>query len=205
MQPFRVTWCVVASVACLAGCSDLERALDLDQNGALEPQGTSAVVACDPIDAGDSGSCAPNCACRPPAPNTGDPYADCVERVNQFRACVCLGSLARNTAGEACANQEAQYDSQTGMAHSGFVNRICSPTGLAQNECPGWSTAEETVSHCMQDMFNEGPPPSTPCTGSCFETYGHFLNMTSTRYTSVACGFYTTASGEVWQVQNFFP
>jgi hypothetical protein len=205
MQRSCVTWYVVASVVFLGACSDLERTLDLDQNGTTEPEGTNSFVACDQGDAGDSGSCAPNCACSPPTPNTGDPYADCVERVNQFRACVCLGPLARNAAGEACADQEARYDSQTGLAHSGFVNAICSPTGLAQNECPGWSSAQQTVSRCMQDMFNEGPPPSSPCTGSCFETYGHFINMTSTRYRSVACGFYTTASGEVWQTQNYFP
>jgi hypothetical protein len=205
MQPFRVTWCMVVSVAGLAGCSDVGRALDLGQNGTLAPEGTNSVVACELGDAGDGGGCAPNCGCNPAAPNTGDPYADCVARVNQFRACVCLPPLARNGAGEACANQEAEYDSQTGTAHSGFRNAICSPTGLAQNECPGWPSADDTVSRCMQDMFNEGPPPSTPCTGSCFETYGHFINMTNTRYTSVACGFYTTSSGEVWQVQNYFP
>ncbi len=195
---------MVASIACWPSCSEFERAFDPNQNGTVEPGGTSSVVVCDPVDAGDAGPCAVNCGCNPPAPNTGDPYADCVERVNQFRACVCLPALQRNSAGEACANQEAEYDSQTNTAHSGFVSGICSPSGLAQNECPGWSSAEQTVSRCMQEMFNEGPPPSTPCTGDCFETYGHFINMTSTRYTSVACGFYTTASGEVWQTQNYF-
>jgi hypothetical protein len=127
-----------------------------------------------------------------------------VARVNQFRACVCLGPLARNTAAEACANQQAQYDSETGTAHSGFSDGICSPNGTAQNECPGWRTVEQTISRCIQSMFGEGPPPTATCTGSCYQTYGHYINMTNTRYTSVACGFYTTAAGEVWQVQNYF-
>ncbi len=153
---------------------------------------------------GGSGACTPNYGCQPTAPSTGDQYADCVARLNQFRACVCLGPLARNTAAEACANQQAQYDSQTGTAHSGFSDGICSPNGTAQNECPGWRSAAQTISQCIQSMFDEGPPPTTSCTESCFQTYGHFINMTNTRYTSVACGFYTTSAGEVWQVQNYF-
>jgi hypothetical protein len=204
MQRSRLTWCGVASAVLLTACSDLDRALDFEPNDVTESGGTNSVVACDPGDAGDGGSCVPNCACNPAAPNTGDPYADCVARVNQFRACVCLGPLVRNTAAEACADQQAQYDSQTGIAHSGFTSAICTPSGVAQNECPGWRSVEQTVSGCMQDMFNEGPPPSSPCTGTCFETYGHFLNFTNTRYTSVACGFYTTAAGDVWQTQNYF-
>jgi uncharacterized protein YkwD len=153
----------------------------------------------------DGGPCTPDYGCTPTAPSTGDQYADCVARVNQLRYCVCLGPLARNTAGETCANQQAQYDSQSGTAHSGFTGNICTPRGSAQNECPGWRSVAQTISGCMLDMFDEGPPPTSPCTGDCFTTYGHFINMTNTRYTSVACGFYTTASGQVWQVQNYFP
>jgi hypothetical protein len=56
----------------------------------------------------------------------------------------------------------------------------------------------------MLSMFQEGPPPTSSCTGTCYSTSGHYINMTDTKYTSVACGFYTTASGQVWQVQNYF-
>jgi hypothetical protein len=53
-------------------------------------------------------------------------------------------------------------------------------------------------------MFDEGPPPSTPCTGSCYSSHGHYINMTGTSYQNgVACGFYTTPSGTIWAVQNF--
>jgi uncharacterized protein YkwD len=153
---------------------------------------------------GGSGACTPDYGCSPTAPSTGDQYADCVARVNQFRACVCLGPLARNTAAEACANQQAQYDSETDTAHAGFSDGICTPNGTAQNECPGWRSVAETIGRCIQSMFGEGPPPTATCTGTCFQTYGHYINMTNTRYTSVACGFYTTPAGEVWQVQNYF-
>ena len=59
------------------------------------------------------------------------------------------------------------------------------------------------VDRCLQSMWDEGPPPMQPCEGDCFQTYGHFINMTSTRSTKVACGFFTTADGEIWSVQNF--
>jgi len=153
--------------------------------------------------AGTSG-CVPDYSCQPASPNTGDIYADCVARVNQFRACVCLPALPRWTAGEACANQEAQYDSQQNSAHAGFQAGICT-SGNAQDECPNWkNTAEGVIDGCLQMMFKEGPPPSGTCTGQCYTDHGHYINMTGTKYKNgVACGFYTTASGGIWAVQNF--
>jgi hypothetical protein len=141
-----------------------------------------------------------------PAASSGDVRQDCVDRVNQFRTqCACLPPLERWTDGEACADMMAQYDSGSGMsAHAGFQAKICNG-GNAQNECPGWRSEAQIVSGCLQQMWNEGPPPSTPCTGSCFQTYGHFINMTNTRMKKVACGFYTTSEGQVWSVQNFSP
>lgn len=51
-------------------------------------------------------------------------------------------------------------------------------------------------------MWNVGPPPSDGA-GSCFEKYGHFINMTHTRMEKVACGFYKTQQGKLWTVQTF--
>jgi hypothetical protein len=150
---------------------------------------------------GSSGGCTPDYACMPTAPDTGDYEADCVARVNQFRACVCLPPLARWNAGEACADQDAAYDPANG-AHAGFIADLCTPEGYAQDECPGWGSEAEVVSGCLQQMFNEGPPPTEPCTGSCFQMYGHFINMTNTTYSMVACGI-ATVSGQVTAVQDF--
>jgi hypothetical protein len=106
---------------------------------------------------------------------------------------VCLPPLERWTAGESCANQQAAYDQARNSPHAGFNGNICSPRGNAQNECLGG-----TVNACIQRMFDEGPPPTTPCTGACYQEHGHFINMTNTRFRSVACGF-----GGSWAVQNF--
>jgi hypothetical protein len=147
------------------------------------------------------GGCRPDYACKPAAPDTGDYYADCVARVNQFRACVCLPPLGRWTGGEACADQDAAYD-PSHTPHAGFIAKICSPEGYAQDECPAWPSETSVVSGCLQQMFDEGPPPTTSCTGSCFETYGHFINMTNTSYTMVACGI-ATVNGQITAVQDF--
>ncbi|HEX4336812.1 MAG TPA: CAP domain-containing protein [Polyangiaceae bacterium] len=153
---------------------------------------------------GTGGACTPNTACMPAAPSTGDINADCVARVNQFRACVCLPPLQRWTDGEACASQDASYDAQNQSmgAHAGFKNKICA-AGNAQDECPGWKSDDQVISGCLQQMFNEGPPPTATCDGTCYEQHGHYINMTNTRYTMVACGYYTGSDGKVWAVQNF--
>jgi len=153
---------------------------------------------------GGASSCVQNLACKLAAPpTTGDIYQDCVDRINQFLTqCACLPALTRRTDGEACANQMAEYDASKNVAHSGYTDAICTPSG-SQNECPGYSSVTQVIGMCMQQMWDEGPPPTTPCTGTCYETHGHYINMTAKTVTKVACGFYTTAAGKVWAVQNF--
>jgi hypothetical protein len=152
---------------------------------------------------GGSGACVENLACElHPLPATGDVHQDCVDRINQFRReCACLPPLERWTAGEACADEMAEYDS-TRRAHAGFIAGVCEG-GSAQNECPGWDSVDEVIEGCLQSMWDEGPPPGSSCDDACFDMYGHFINMSSTDYSRVACGFFTTLGGEIWAVQNF--
>ena len=138
-------------------------------------------------------------------PSSGDARQDCVDRINQFRTqCACLPPLQRWTEGEACADQMAEYDSGQNKAHAGFGADLCSG-GNAQNECPGWSSESQIIGGCLQQMWNEGPPPMSPCNGSCFQMYGHFINMTNKSMKKVACGFYKNAQNKIWAVQNFSP
>lgn len=154
--------------------------------------------------AAGAGTCTENLDCKLTAPpTTGDLQQDCVNRINQFLTqCACLPPLQRNTSGEACANQMAKYDADQNMAHAGFRAKICD-SGGSQNSCPGYSSNQQVVGLCLQQMWDEGPPPTPNCTGECYETHGHFINMTDPDVKRVACGFYTTASGKVWAVQNF--
>lgn len=155
--------------------------------------------------AGAAGACVQNLSCMlTAAPLSDDIHQDCVDRINQFRTqCACLPPLTRWTDGEACADQMAEYDAMQNVAHAGFEAKICSSGQGGQNECPGYSSNSQVISLCFQQMWSEGPGPEDPCTGTCFEDHGHFINMTSTSMTKVACGFYTTSAGKVWAAQNF--
>jgi len=155
--------------------------------------------------AGVAGSCVPNLSCTLTAPPaSSDIHQDCVDRINQFRTqCACLPPFARWTDGEACADQMAEYDAMQNVAHAGFEAGICDSGKGGQNECPGYSSNAQVISLCFQQMWSEGPGTETPCNGQCFEDHGHYINMTSTSMTEVACGFYTTSAGKVWAAQNF--
>lgn len=123
----------------------------------------------------------------------------CVQRINDFRETLGLPAYERWSGQEACADEQARSDSMTGKDHGEFG--ACGE--FAQNECPQWRSIDETIDVCLQMMWDEGPPPSMPCEDECYKRHGHFLAMSSTRYTEVACGFYETPDGEVWAIHNF--
>ncbi len=137
--------------------------------------------------------------CDPtPVPDSGDPYADCVARINQFRLdCQCLPPLERWVDGESCADGNAEYDSEFGF-HASFEDQPCGTGARGQNECPGWASDAQVIGECLQVMWAEGPEDGDPGTIN-----GHYESMASTLFTKVACGFYTTPEGAVWGVQNF--
>ena len=137
----------------------------------------------------------PDCAPTAP-PSTGNPYADCVARINQLRwKCQCLPPLRRWHGGEKCASQHARYDAKRGI-HAGFNGEVCKPHGLAQNECPAWPSTKRVVDGCLQAMWDEGP-------GRRFSKHGHYINMSNADYEAVACGFAKGPDGQIWSVQNF--
>ncbi|WP_437315544.1 CAP domain-containing protein [Sorangium sp. So ce385] len=117
----------------------------------------------------------------------------CVDTINQHRATLGLPPLARWTEAESCSDEESESDGNTGQAHGAFG--ACDER--AQNECPGWNGPPESmIVPCLQLMWDEGP-------GEDFNKHGHYINMSSTAYTKVACGFHTFPDGSVWAVQNF--
>ena len=126
----------------------------------------------------------------------GDEFAEarsrCVQKINAFRAEEGIPALVRWYSGEPCADDEAKQDAQAGTSHTAFGS--CGEA--AQNECPGWSSVDDVIDGCLQSMWDEGP-------GTVYEDHGHYINMSSTSYEKVACGFYRTSGGAVWSVQNF--
>ncbi len=118
----------------------------------------------------------------------------CVDAINDYRAGIGLPAYARWKSAEACTDEQAESDAKSGSAHGAFG--ACEE--WAQNECPGWPSADPEASllGCLEQMWAEGP-------GEDFGAHGHYLNMSSKNYTQVACGFYTTDDGKLWAIQNF--
>ena len=185
---------------------------DADQTGSPPASGGGIEAS---TGGGVDGGCVVNLNCMLAAPpTTGDIRQDCVNRVNQFRTtCACMKPLARWTAGEACADKDAQYDAMMNSAHAGAKANICD-WGQAQDECPGYANNAQVISVCLQQMWSEGPPPAgttiqqcedPAMINTCYESHGHFINMTNPDMNQIACGFYTTSTGAVWAAQNLSP
>jgi hypothetical protein len=177
-----------------AGMSD-----DEEEDPMQDDMSSSGITPIDRVATCDDGPLdAPLPDCAPePVPDSGDFYADCVARINQFRwECQCLPPLERWVEGEDCANQHSEYDYEVNQAHAGIKGGICENGGNGQNECPGYSPNFGIVEFCLQQMWDEGP-------GEDFNVHGHYLNMSNPRFTGVACGLFTTPDGKIWSVQNF--
>jgi hypothetical protein len=117
----------------------------------------------------------------------------CVDQINQYRATLGLPAYARWDTAEPCADQQSQSDGNSNTAHGAF--QMCGE--WAQNECPGWpGTPSSIIDGCLMQMWAEGP-------GAFNQGHGHYINMSSTQYTKVACGAYQFPDGTVWAVQDF--
>jgi len=122
-----------------------------------------------------------------------DAAQSCVNTVNQHRATQSLPPLQRWLQSETCAAGQARDGAATGQPHGTFGR--CAEQG--QNVCPAWpGPTDRMIAPCIQSMWNEGP-------GADFAAHGHYINLSSARFTRVACGFYTAPSGQVSLVQDF--
>ena len=127
-----------------------------------------------------------------PSDSYGPARVTCVDEINRYRATLGLAPYAGWTSAGACADGQSKSDSESGKAHGAFGK--CGE--FAQNECPGWpGPPDALIKGCLKMMWDEGPGD--------FAAHGHYVNMSSTKYTSVACGFYQTPGGSFWAVQDF--
>lgn len=142
----------------------------------------SPLVAC----GGDDGDLVP--------PNPDEAAVEtCVKVINDFRATLSLPPYTRWSTEESCASQEAAMDAASDTVHD--TEGTC--TEDAQNECPGWAgPTTSMITPCLDRMWAEGP-------GTDLSTHGNYLNLSSTTYTMVACGFKTVADGTTWATQDF--
>ncbi len=124
----------------------------------------------------------------------GDARIRCVNRTNELRATKGLAPIARLASAEPCVDGQAKSDSESGKAHGAFsacLDQVKGWKGVAQNECPNYSSVEDTLTKCLDAMWAEGPGG------------GHYDNMISDS-TKTACGIYTTPAGKVWLIQDFW-
>jgi hypothetical protein len=116
----------------------------------------------------------------------------CVDTINQYRATLSLPPYQRWKANESCTDGQGLADSISGVPHSAFGK--CGE--YAQNECPGWpGPPAKMIPECLAMMWAEGPGD--------FAHHGHYVNMSSTSYTMVSCGFATASNGSIWATQDF--
>ncbi len=130
-----------------------------------------------------------------PRPTGGGTDAEqiCVDTINQYRASIGVAPLARWSDAEACVEDQGFADSESGVPHSAFGQ--CSE--WAQDECPDWpGPPDQMIGNCLAVMWAEGP-------GQPYSQHGHYINMSNSSYTKVACGFAVLSDGRVWAVQDF--
>lgn len=203
---------LLASIlVCAAGCSSAEGSIDgaeaSDDTGTSSPaDDTGTAVKNDGGANTDTGTAKADSGTAPktdtgggtPPPDTGGESLDavrvvCVDEINAYRATLSLPPYAGWTSAATCADGQSKSDSESGTAHGAFGK--CGES--AQNECPGWPGPPDTmIKGCLKMMWAEGP-------GEPFSAHGHYINMSSTSYKSVACGFYKTPTGSYWAVQDF--
>lgn len=142
----------------------------------------------------------------------------CVDEINMYRATLTSAMLKplkrASAAQEMCSDMGAQMDGDSMQAHGSAKAGLCTKVGLySEDTCPGWgvggrsgyATIADALKGCLKSMWAEGEPPGgrAMCTGACFQTYGHYLNMSDPTVGSVACSFYKMKSGEYWMNQDF--
>jgi hypothetical protein len=144
----------------------------------------------------------------------------CVAEINMYRAMVSgLMPLKRASAAqEMCSDQGAQVDGDSMIGHGFFSTpgSCIQKVGLsAQDSCPGYpvggfgaATVADSLKSCLQQMWAEGEPSQgrAACMSdsTCFQKYGHYLNMSNPKATAVSCAFYKMKDGTSWWMNQDF-
>lgn len=135
----------------------------------------------------------------------------CLDVINNFRATENLKPLTlAPEAKQTCVDKQAAADLKSSKAHGHFGD--CGE--FAQNSGPNidlsWkSTETEIVDYYLEMMWSEKKLVESgerdPKNDSDYPHIGHYLNMSNTRYDSVACGIARSADGEKgWFNVNFY-
>ena len=144
----------------------------------------------------------------------------CVDTINMYRATI-MPTIAplkeASAATEMCSDKYATADSNSGVVHgsAGMCVSEVPGSGLSggQDACPWWSiggfsgnaTLKDAIGNCLAGMWEEGVgfkatgKTRAQCMADyqgCFLKYGHWLNMSSTQYSTVSCGIVKSADAK---------
>ena len=135
----------------------------------------------------------------------------CLEVINNYRATENLKPLTlAPEAKQSCADEQSAADLASEKAHGHFGD--CGE--FAQNSGPNidlkWrDTEEKIVDTYLEMMWDEKKLVESgerdPAKKEDFSYIGHYLNMSSTKYTTVACGIAKKSDGtKGWFNVNFY-
>jgi hypothetical protein len=145
----------------------------------------------------------------------------CVAEINMYRAMLTgvMPLVRASAAQEMCSDQGAQVDGDSMIGHGFFstAGSCIQKVGLsAQDTCPGYpvggfggaATVADALKACLKGMWGEGEPPQgrAACMSdsSCFQKYGHYLNMSNPKATAASCAFYKMKDGMSWWMNQDF-
>ena len=145
------------------------------------------------------------------ASESKDWRSQCLDIINEFRKTEDAKPLVlAEDAKQTCTDQQAANDLKDKAAHGHFGD--CGE--WAQNTGPNvnlaWkSDTVEIAKYYLQMMWDEKKLVESgerdPAKDEDYSYIGHYLNMRSTKYTKVACGFATSSDGKTgWLNINFF-
>lgn len=139
----------------------------------------------------------------------------CINEINRLRAMQSLSpyAIVNDPTINACVDMQATSDETNGTPHGAWMAAEGSACdGNGQDECEGYGVDASGIVSCLDAMWDEqNKPECSGCVGcmqfggacaNCdFSSCGHYVNMSSTFFTKVACGF--SAKGG-WAAQNFY-
>lgn len=135
----------------------------------------------------------------------------CVEAINKYRATENLPAYAfADESRQSCTDKQSAKDLSTNKAHGHFGD--CGEHG--QNSAPNVTLAyyandNAIIDYYLEMMWNEKKLIESgerdPDNNKDFPAIGHYLNMSSKRFTSASCGFAKSNDGESgWININFY-
>ncbi len=172
-----------------------------------------AIVASLFIACGDDSSTSPN-----PSNSSNGAFSEsngwrnyCLDVINKYRASEDLKPLTlAPEAKQTCVDEQAAADLKINKAHGHFGNCGEFAQNSGSNIDLKWqNTEEKIVDTYLEMMWSEKKLVESgernPDKKEDFSYIGHYLNMSSTKYTSVACGIAKNSDGtKGWLNINFF-